>query len=185
MPVFSGNEEKRLGTERRWQKKKKKLSLPHSSFLSSSWFTYLLLLLIPTETNYFLRFYPFLVPYIYRKRATKIEWQGERKRCCVFPLDFHFSSQPALTFCLPQVYLCCFLLSSVFKGPEIELKLRVWVHVDYRRRNIMEGVKHSCRIFVFYIILSYSHRSLINPQCSHNEWVLSMMINRTPRKKKW
>lgn len=147
---------------------KKKLPLPHSSFLSSSWFTYLLLLLIPTETNYFLKFYPFPVLYICRKRTTKIEWQGKRKRRCVFPLDFHFSSQPALGFGLPRVYLCCFLLSSVFKGAEREsLNACGLLHMYKQYRRGQTIMSHICCFF--FNISPYSHRSLISPQCSHSE----------------
>lgn len=41
MPVFSGNEQKRLGTEQALRRqKKKKVSLHRSSFLFSAWFLF-------------------------------------------------------------------------------------------------------------------------------------------------
>lgn len=80
-------------------------TLPRSSSLSSSWFTFLFFILIPTETNYFLKFYPFLV-------------------LCIslsFPIQIYFVfflSLSLLVSCLRFIYdsSCCHLFLEEQRG---------------------------------------------------------------------
>lgn len=83
-------------------------TLPRSSSLSSSWFTSQFFILIPTETNYFLKFYPFLLLCISLSFPIQIS----------FFLSLSFGK-------LPEVYLRLLMLSSVFRGTE-----RVWMYAQ-------------------------------------------------------
>lgn len=136
------------------------------------WFTFLFFSFPPLSLQRLI-ILPIASPlYLSNESSKKAEWQGKRQMLCFSTrLSFLFSTRSYLVFffcMLPQVYLCCFLLSCVFKGAERE-SLNAKNHCTSRE---IKGVKGLCHLFVrllHHIITSTlkSHLFTVNEDCGN------------------
>lgn len=134
----------------------RKRSLPCSSFSSSSWFTFLIFLLILTETNYFSEVLPDPSPLYSSEENNKNGRAGWKTVMLCF----------STCFWLPPINLQydAFCYHLFLMGQEGD-----WMHGNNCiSRNIIEGVKRSCHVFVglLHRVVIFIFRSLITLQCN-------------------